>query len=108
MKSKSKVLAITGLVLIFLVIGSHLIVSGRAAGDITKVEAKRIAEEKCGGAAKNARALSANKETDEGSDNAYYDVIVENDEGFWEVEVFCSDGHTGEIEGPSSAPEQDD
>ena len=104
---RNKVLAITGLALIFLVMGSHLIISGRAAGDVTKAEAKRIAEERMGGAAKNARAISAEKETDEGEDNAYYDVMVENDEGVWEVEVYCSDGHVGEIEGPD-ADEPDD
>ena len=108
MRTKNKLLTVSGLVLIFLVLGSHLIISGRAAGDITKDEAKRIAEEECGGVAKNARAISANKETDEGDDNAYYDVIVVNDDGYWEVEVFCDDGHIGEKEGPSAAPEDDD
>ena len=52
----------------------------------------------------SADAISAEKESDaeEGSDGNYYDVIVKNSEGYWEVEVYCKDGSIGEVEGPTS------
>jgi hypothetical protein len=55
----------------------------------------------------SADAISAEKEadTEEGSDEAYYDVIVKNSEGYWEVEVYCKDGSIGEVEGPTSNPD---
>ena len=109
MQSKYKLMAATTLVLIFLVVGSYWVVSGRAAGSITKDEAMRIAENEINSRSGDlsADAISAEKEADvgEGSEEAYYDVIVKNDDGYWEVEVYCKDGSVGEVEGPTSNPD---
>ncbi len=36
---------------------------------------------------------------------AYYDIIVKNSEGSWEIEVYCDDGSISEVEGPTSNPD---
>lgn len=97
------------LLAIFLVAGSYWVISGRAESDVSKDEAMRIAENEINGRAGDlsADAISAEKEddADEGSNEAYYDVIVKNSEGYWEVEVYCKDGSIGEVEGPTSNPD---
>ena len=109
MESKYKIMAGAVLLLIFLMAGSYWIISGRAEGDISKEEAMRLAEEEINSRTGDlsADAISAEKESDaeEGSDTAYYDVIVKNSEGYWEVEVYCKDGSIGEVEGPTSNPD---
>ena len=109
MESKYKILVGAVLILIFITAGSYWIISGRAAGDITKDEAMRAAENEINGRTGDlsADAISAEKEadTEEGSNKAYYDVIVKNSQGYWEVEVYCKDGSIGEVEGPTSNPD---
>ena len=109
MESKYKV--ITGAVLlgILLVAGSYWVISGRAESDVSKDEAMRLAENEINSRTGDvsADAISAEKENDadEGSSRAYYDVIVKNSKGYWEVEVYCNDGSIGEVEGPTSNPD---
>ena len=109
MESKYKIMAGAALLAIFLIAGSYWIISGRAEGDISKDEAMRLAEEEINKRTGDlsADAISAEKETDveEGKDVSYYDVIVKNSEGYWEVEVYCKDGSIGEVEGPTSNPD---
>ena len=109
MESKYKIMAAATLILVFLVVGSYWIISGRAEGDITKEEAMRLAEneinERTGDLSADAISAEREADTEEGSDEAYYDVIVQNSEGYWEVEVYCKDGSIGEVEGPTSNPD---
>jgi len=111
MESRTKILAVASLVLILLFVGSYWVVSGRAANNVSKDEAMRLGEEEINrrSGALDADAISANKENDEdeGSNDAYYDVIVKNSEGYWEVEVNCDDGSIGEVEGPDSKPDRE-
>ena len=109
MESKYKVMAGAVLLLMFLVAGSYWVISGRAENNVSKDEAMRLAENEINSRTGDlsADAISAEKESDaeEGSDVAYYDVIVKNSKGYWEVEVYCKDGSIGEVEGPTSNPD---
>ena len=109
MESRTKILAVASLVLILLFVGSYWVVSGRAANNISKDEAMRLAEEEINSREGDlsAEAISAELEddADEGSSEKYYDVIVKSTSGYWEVEVYTEDGRIGEVEGPTSNPD---
>jgi hypothetical protein len=109
MESRTKTTVVGILVLILLIAGSYWIVSGRAANNISKEEAMRLAEDEINRREGDlsAEAISAKLEDDseEGSSEKYYDVIVKSTSGYWEVEVYTEDGRIGEVEGPTSNPD---
>ena len=109
MESRTKTLTVGILVLFLLFAGTYWIVSGRAANNISKEEAMRLAEDEINRRERDlsADAISAELEDDseEGSSERYYDVIVKSTSGYWEVEVYTEDGSIGEVEGPTSNPD---
>ncbi len=102
MITRTKALIGLSVLTIGIITGTLLVANAIATPNITEEEAKRIAEEEVGG---DAKAQSAKLEDDETS--PYYDVIVKNEDGYWEVEVNADTGAVNEVEGPSDQAEID-
>ncbi len=102
MIARTKALIGLSILTIGIITGTLLVANAIASPNITEEEAKQIAEEEIGG---DAEAVSASLEDDE--DSPYYDIIVKNEKGYWEVEVDAETGAIGEVEGPSSKAEID-
>ena len=98
-----KPIAIACLAIMVAVIGIIAYSQGAFAGDpdITEAKAMAIAEDHMGGT-----ALSVELEREGRS--LIYEVVIENDDGLWEVEVDAKDGSIIEVERDDGDEEDDD
>jgi len=102
--NKPTIIALSGvLVMILAALSVFAYNTGVLAGDpqISEEEAKQIAEELMGGT-----ALSVELEKEGRS--MVYEVVVENDDGVWEVEVDADSGEVLEVEADDGDEEDDE